>query len=162
MNFRIPGTQVRLIGDDGEQLGVFPRDHAIRMAKEKLMDLVEIDPNPNPPVCRILDFKKFLYEQKKKSKDFKKKQKADQQKEIRFGPGISEHDFEVKCSHIEEFLKKGHRVKISVRFRGRENLHKDIGYKLLEKIVATFSSIAKVDRTPKEEERNLFITLIPL
>jgi len=152
---------VRLIDEGGEQLGVVARDQAIRMAKEKLLDLVEIVPNASPPVCRILDFKKFLYEQKKKFRDGKKKQKADQQKEIRFGPGISEHDFDFKKGNIEDFLKKGHRVKVTVQFRGRENLHKDIGYRILEGLVASLASMAKVERSPKEEGRNLYVTLIP-
>jgi len=101
-------------------MGVVPRDEAIAMAKERLMDLVEIVPNANPPVCRILDFKKFLYEQKKKEKEAKKKQKSIQIKEIRLRPEISEHDYNFKKQHIEEFLREGYRVKVSVSFRGEK------------------------------------------
>jgi len=131
------------------------------MAKERLMDLVELVPNANPPVCRILDFKRFLYEQKKKEKEAKKKQKAVQMKEIRLRPEISEHDYNFKKQHIEDFLKQGHRVKVSVAFRGREILHKERGYSILQKLINDLGPIAKVERSPREEGRFLNVILIP-
>ncbi|OQB73518.1 MAG: Translation initiation factor IF-3 [candidate division TA06 bacterium ADurb.Bin131] len=142
-------------------MGVVPRDEAIAMAKERLMDLVEIVPNANPPVCRILDFKKFLYEQKKKEKEAKKKQKSIQIKEIRLRPEISEHDYNFKKQHIEEFLREGYRVKVSVSFRGREILHKERGYNVLQKLIADLGPLAKIEKSPHEEGRFLNVILIP-
>jgi translation initiation factor IF-3 len=150
-----------LINEAGQQVGIVPRDQAIAMAKERLMDLVEIVPNANPPVCRILDFKKFVYEQKKKEKEAKKKQKTTQMKEIRLSPSISEHDYNFKKQHIEEFLKEGHRVKIFVAFKGREILHKELGYKLLQKLINDLGPIAKVEKSPHEEGRFLNVIVIP-
>lgn len=150
-----------MINEAGQQVGIVPRDQAIAMAKEQLMDLVEIVPNANPPVCRILDFKKFVYEQKKKEKEAKKKQKTTQMKEIRLSPSISEHDYNFKKQHIEEFLKEGHRVKISVAFKGREILHKELGYKLLQKLINDLGPIAKVEKSPHEEGRFLNVIVIP-
>ncbi|MCM8764235.1 MAG: translation initiation factor IF-3 [Candidatus Omnitrophica bacterium] len=161
VNYRIRASQVRLINEEGKQVGIVPRDQAISMAKEKLMDLVEIVSNTNPPVCRILDFKRFLYEQKKKEKEAKKKQKATQMKEIRMGPEISEHDYRFKKQHIEEFLKEGHRVKISVAFKGREILHKERGYNILQKLINDLGPIARVDKGPHEEGRFLSVIIIP-
>lgn len=137
------------------------RDQAIKLAKEKFLELVEIVPNSSPPVCRILDFKKFLYEQKKKGKEARKHLKQAQQKEIRMTPEISEHDYRFKKSHIEEFLKEGHRVKISIFFPGRSILHKDRGYHTLQKLMNELSTVAKVERSPKEEGRTISIIMIP-
>lgn len=150
-----------MISEDGKQLGIVPRDQAIAMAKERLMDLVEIVPNTNPPVCRILDFKRFLYEQKKKEKEAKKKQRATQMKEIRLRPEISEHDYNFKKQHIEEFLKEGHRVKVSVAFKGREILHKERGYRILQRLINDLGSVAKVEKSPQEEGRFLNVIIIP-
>ncbi|MCM8758744.1 MAG: translation initiation factor IF-3 [Candidatus Omnitrophica bacterium] len=150
-----------MISEDGKQLGIFPREQAIMMAKDRLMDLVEIVPNANPPVCRILDFKRFLYEQKKKEKEAKKRQRATQMKEIRLRPEISEHDYNFKKQHIEEFLKEGHRVKVSVAFKGREILHKERGYKILQKLINDLGPIAKVEKSPHEEGRFLNVIIIP-
>ncbi|HOC02277.1 MAG TPA: translation initiation factor IF-3 [Candidatus Ratteibacteria bacterium] len=161
INYRIRAPQVRLISETGQQMGVVPRDEAIAMAKERLMDLVEIVPNANPPVCRILDFKKFLYEQKKKEKEAKKKQKSIQIKEIRLRPEISEHDYNFKKQHIEEFLREGYRVKVSVSFRGREILHKERGYNVLQKLIADLGPLAKIEKSPHEEGRFLNVILIP-
>lgn len=142
-------------------MGIVPRDEAIAMAKEQLMDLVEIVPNANPPVCRILDFKRFLYEQKKKEKEARKKQKSTQMKEIRLRPEISEHDYNFKKEHIQNFLKQGHRVKISVAFRGREILHKERGYSILQKLISDLGSLAKVEKSPHEEGKFLNVIIIP-
>ncbi len=125
------------------------------------MDLVELVPNANPPVCRIIDFKRFIYEQRKKEKEAKKKQKVTQMKEIRLRPEISEHDYEVKKRHIEEFLKDGHRVKVLVAFRGREILHKERGYKILQRLINDLGPLAKVERSPREEGKSINVIVIP-
>jgi len=150
-----------LIDEEGKQVGIVPRDEAISMAKDRLMDLVEIVPNTNPPVCRILDFKKFLYEQKKKEKEAKKKQKTTQMKEIRLRPAISEHDYNFKKEHIKDFLKEGYRVKVSVGFRGREFLHKERGYDILQKLITDLGPLAKIEKSPYEEGRFLNVIFIP-
>ena len=131
------------------------------MAREKMLDLVEVVPTAVPPVCRILDFKKFIYEQKKKFKEAKKKQRQTQLKEIRLTPEISELDYSFKKAHVEDFLKEGHRVKVSVSFRGREMLHKERGYGLIQKLIAEVSALAKVEKSPREEGRFLNVILVP-
>jgi len=151
-----------LIGENGEQLGIKDKDEAIKIAKDKMLDLVEIVPNASPPICRIIDFKKFLYEQKKKEKELKKKRKILQQKEIRFTPETSEHDYEFKKQHIENFLKIGHRVKVSIFFQGREILHKERGYQILERLIKELANVGKIERSPKLEGNRLSITFIPL
>lgn len=132
------------------------------MAKENLLDLVEIVPKASPPICRIMDFKRFLYEQKKKEKELRKKQRAIQQKEIRLTPETSEHDYKFKKQHIEDFLKEGHRVKVTVFFKGRGILHKDRGYQILERLINELADIGKVERSPRLEGRRLGITFIPV
>lgn len=151
-----------MIGENGEQLGIKDKDEAIKIAKDKMLDLVEIVPNASPPICRIIDFKKFLYEQKKKEKELKKKRKILQQKEIRFTPETSEHDYEFKKQHIENFLKIGHRVKVSIFFQGREILHKERGYQILERLIKELANVGKIERSPKLEGNRLSITFIPL
>ncbi len=161
VNYRISAPKVRLIDDDGQQLGIVLKDEAIKKAKEKFLDLVEIVPDAKPPVCRIIDFKKFLYEQKKKKKEANKHLKQTQLKEIRLTPEISEHDYGFKKAHIEEFLKEGHKVKVSVFFRGRSILHKNRGYQILQKLMNELSAVAKIEKNPKEEHRTLSIVVIP-
>lgn len=134
----------------------------MNIAREKNLDLVEIVPDKDVPVCRILDFKRFLYEQKKKEKEIKKKQKILQTKEIRFTPETSEHDYKFKKQHIENFLKEGHRVKVSVFYKGREILYKERGYVLLERLIKELSQYGKVDRAPKLEGVRLSVTFIPI
>lgn len=131
------------------------------MARDKDCDLVEIV-SSNPPVCRIMDFKKFLYEQKKKEKEVRKKQRQSQLKEIRLTPEISEHDYIFKKNHIEDFLKEGHKVRVTIIFKGRGFIHKDRGYQVLEKLTKEVSSIGKVDRAPRFQGRGLSVTVIPV
>ncbi len=137
-------------------------NYALQIAKEKNLDLVEIVPNIDIPVCKILDFKKYLFEQKKKEKEIKKKQKISQTKEIRFTPDISEHDYNFKKQHIEEFLKEGHRVKVSIFFKGRIILHKERGYELMERLIKELTEYGKIDRQPKFEGQRLSVTFIPI
>jgi len=151
-----------LIGEDGKQYGIVETRQALSIAREKNLDLVEIVPNASPPICRLMDFKKFLYEQKKKEKELRKKQRARQQKEIRLTPEISEHDYKFKKKHIENFLKEGHRVKVTVIFKGRGIIHKERGYRILERLTKELTEIGKVERTPKLEGKRLSITFIPI
>lgn len=135
---------------------------ALNIAREKNLDLVEIVPDASIPVCRILDFKKFLFEQKKKEKEIRKKQRVTQTKEIRFTPDISEHDYKFKKEHIENFLKEGHRVKVSIFYKGRVILHKERGYELMERLIKELSNYGKIDRAPKLEGQRLSVTFIPI
>ncbi len=124
--------------------------------------MVEIVPTASPPVCRIMDFKKFLYDQKKKEKEQKKKQKASQVKEIRFTPETSEHDYKFKKQHIEDFLKDGSRVKVTIFYKGREILHKERGYQMMERLTSELASLGKIETRPKLEGPRLTVTLIPV
>ena len=161
-NFQIQAPQVRLIDSDGQQLGIVDRKQALQKARERELDLVEIVPTASPPVCRIMDLNKFLYEQKKKEKELKKKQKGAQTKEIRFTPETSEHDYRFKKQHVEDFLKEGHRVKVTIFFKGREIMHKERGYQLLERLTKELADTGKVDRPPKLEGPRLSVTFIPV
>ncbi len=134
----------------------------MEIAKEKNLDLVEIVPDASVPVCRIIDFKRFLYEQKKREKELKRKQKVMQTKEIRFTPETSEHDYKFKKQHIENFLKEGHRVKVSIFYKGREILYKERGYALMERLIKELSGCGKIDRAPKFEGQRLSVTFIPI
>ncbi len=153
---------VRLIGDDGTQYGVVNKNEALQMAKDKDLDLVEIVATSTPPVCRIMDYKKFLYEQKKKEKERKKKQKISQIKEIRFTPETSEHDYKFKKQHIEDFLKAGYRVKVTIFYKGREILHKERGYQMLEKLTKELATYGKIELRPRLEGPRLTVTFIPV
>jgi len=123
---------------------------------------VEIVPTASPPVCRIMDLNKFIYEQKKKEKELKKKQKVTQTKEIRFTPETSEHDYRFKKQHVEDFLKEGHRVKVTIFYKGREIMHKERGYQLLERLTKELADTGKVERPPKLEGPRLSVTFIPV
>ncbi|MCM8762667.1 MAG: translation initiation factor IF-3, partial [Candidatus Omnitrophica bacterium] len=160
-NFQIQAPQVRLIDSDGQQLGIVDRKQALQKARERELDLVEIVPTASPPVCRIMDLNKFLYEQKKKEKEIKKKQKVFQTKEIRFTPETSEHDYRFKKQHVEDFLKEGHRVKVTIFYKGREIIHKERGYQLLERLTKELADTGKVERPPKLEGPRLSVTFIP-
>ncbi|MCM8769051.1 MAG: translation initiation factor IF-3 [Candidatus Omnitrophica bacterium] len=162
VNFQIRVPQVRLISEEGTQLGIINRDQALRMAQEKMLDLVELVPTANPPICRLMDYKKFLYEQKKKEKELRKKQKLMVQKEIRMTPETSEHDYQFKRQHIEEFLKEGYRVKVTIFYKGREILHKERGYQLLERLLKDLAAVGKVERPARLEGPRLSINLIPV
>jgi len=151
-----------LIGDDGTQMGVVERQEAHKLAQEKLLDLVEIVPTSSPPICRIMDFKRFLYEQKKKEKELRKKTKVTQIKEIRFTPETSEHDYAFKRQHIVDFLKEGHRVKVTIFYKGRANLHKERGYEMLERLIKELAEAGKVERPPRLEGPRLSLLMIPI
>ena len=150
---------MRVIGANGDQLGVMSIDDALREAEAAELDLVKIAPNANPPVCKIVDYGKFKYEQIRKEKDARKKQKIVEIKEIRMSPNIDTNDLNTKMSAARKFLSKGNRVKVTLRFRGREMAHMQDSKYILEDFAAALSDVAVVDKTPKIEGRTMTITL---
>ena len=161
LNEEITDKEVRLIGDEGEQLGIMSAEQALQIAAEKEMDLVKIAPGSNPPVCKIMDYGKFRFEQAKKEKEAKKNQRVIEIKEIRMGPSIGENDFNTKLKNGLKFLADGDRLKVSVRFRGREMAHTDLGAALLKTFAEKCAEIANLDKAPKLEGRNMSMFLSP-
>lgn len=160
-NELIHAREVRVIGAEGEQLGILQRNEAIAMAREIGCDLVEVSSNATPPVCRIMDYGKFKYEQQKKKQDAKKRQAVVQVKEIKVRPKTDEHDYETKLKHIRSFLEDGDRCKVTVFFRGREIVHKDRGIEILERIVKDLEDVGKVEQEPRAEGRTLQMLVVP-
>ena len=160
INGRINVTEIRLVGDNIEQ-GVYATQEALRMAQEQELDLVEISPNATPPVCRIIDYKKFLYDQKKKQKEMKAKQVNVTVKEIRFGPNTDDHDFAFKLKHAIEFLKDGSKVRSWVFFKGRSIVFKDRGEILLLKFIQELSEYGVPEQMPKLEGKKMFVIINP-
>lgn len=158
-DIRVP--QVRLIDQDGEMLGVMTAREAIQRAYSVGLDLLEISPNAEPPVCKILDFGKFKYEQQKKKNEAKKRQKVIEIKEIKVRPNIDENDYQVKLRAMKAFIEEGDKVKVTLRFRGREMAHQDIGVKVLERIRADMDVATKVEQMPKMENRQMVMVLTP-
>ncbi|WP_234119141.1 translation initiation factor IF-3 [Clostridium hydrogenum] len=161
VNEDIREKEIRVIGDDGSQLGVIPTRDALRMAEEKELDLVAISPTAVPPVCRIMDFGKFVYEQTKKEKENKKNQKVVSIKEIRLSPTIEEHDIEIKANNASKFLKAGDKVKVTVRFRGREADYAFKGNKILENFFKKVEDVCIIEKPAKLEGRNMIMILGP-
>ena len=147
--------EVSLIGNDGEQLGVFPTQEALNMAEEKDQDLVEVAPNSSPPVCRIMDYGKFKYQQSKRAHEAKKKQKIIHVKEVKLRPNTDRHDYDFKLKNAFRFLESGDKVKVLVFFRGREIVHRENGQKLLVRVTETLEDIAVVEQEAKQEGRTL-------
>jgi translation initiation factor IF-3 len=154
--------EVRVIGADGNQLGVMPTQQAIRLAEEQGLDLVEVSPTSRPPVCRVMDFGKFKYEQSKKQKQSKKKQHTFQIKEVKFRPKTEEHDYQFKRRHAEEFLGRHFKVKVTITFRGREMDHKEMGYRIMERLSKDLAPVGTVDRNPEFEGRFMIMYMSPL
>jgi len=152
---------VRLVDDDGEQLGVKEIREAARIAEEKGLDLVEVSPNTVPPVCRIMDYGKYRFEQEKKKKTAKKKQHIVQIKEIRFKIRIEEHDYQFKIKHIKEFLEKKDKVRVSLRFKGREMAHQELGEVLMNRVANDLAAWGEIDSNPKRMGRTLTMTMTP-
>lgn len=150
-----------MIGPDGEQVGIVPTNEALARAEESELDLVEVAPNSRPPVCRIMDYGKYKYEQAKKEKTAKKRQHAFQLKEMRYRPKIDQHDFDFKTKHVRSFLESGSKVKAFVMFRGREMAYTEQGRKLLERVAEELSDIATVESTPKLDGRHMHMVLAP-
>jgi translation initiation factor IF-3 len=152
---------VRVIGVDGQQIGILLTRDAQAMATEAELDLVELVPNADPPVCRIMDFGKFLFEQSKKKQAAKKKQKQIQIKEVKFRPGTEEGDYQVKMRNMVKFLENGDKVKVTLRFRGREMVHQELGTKMLERIEGDLTQLAVIEQHPKLEGRLMVMMLGP-
>ncbi|MGX4669871.1 translation initiation factor IF-3 [Cerasibacillus sp. JNUCC 74] len=162
VNEKIRAREVRLIDANGDQLGVKSRQEALEIAQKRNLDLVLVAPNAKPPVCRIMDYGKYRFEQQKKEKEARKKQKVINVKEVRFTPGIGDHDFETKLKNARKFLQKGDKVKAAVRFRGRAITHKELGREVLDRFAEEVKDIATVETKPKMEGRNMFMMLAPL
>lgn len=152
---------MRLIDVNGEQLGVMPVRDALRIAEEKELDLVEVAPNAKPPVCRIMDYGKYRYEQQKKEREARKKQKIVHVKEVKMRVKIGDHDFDVKMKNAHRFLKAGDKVKATIMFRGREVVHPDLGRKVLERLANAVEDVGLVEQQPKKEGRNMVMILAP-
>ena len=162
MNRRIRVPEIRLIGADGEQVGVVQTREAQRMAEDVGLDLVEIAPTSRPPVCKIMDYGKYKYDQSKRKHEQKKKQTVVVIKEIKMRPSTDEHDFQVKLRHIKRFLDEGNKVKITIRFRGREMAHVDLGRERMKRVVEELRDLGNVESFPKMEGRQMFMMLSPL
>jgi translation initiation factor IF-3 len=161
INEEIRAREVRLVGAEGEQLGILPFREAMQMAVDANLDLVNVAPTAKPPVCRIMDYGKFRYEQQKKEKENRKNQKVVELKEVRFSATIDEHDYQTKLRNVVKFLNDQDKVKCSIRFRGREIMHASVGQKVLERVAAEVEDIALQERRPKLEGRSMIMILAP-
>ncbi|PIQ97440.1 MAG: translation initiation factor IF-3 [Nitrospinae bacterium CG11_big_fil_rev_8_21_14_0_20_56_8] len=153
--------EVSVVDEDGQALGTMPTYQAISMALEKGLDLVEVAPTAVPPVCRVMDYGKFKYRQSKKAHEAKKNQKVIHVKEVKFRPNTDQHDFEFKLKHVQRFLENGDKAKVVIFFRGREIVHRELGEKLLERIVKATEELALVEQSSKQEGRTLVMVLAP-
>ncbi len=161
MNERIRAREVRLVDTDGTQLGIKPLPEALHIARQQDLDLVEVAPDANPPVCRIMDYGKFKYERDIRQKEARKKQSRVEVKEIKFRPKIDRHDYATKKGHVERFLRAGAKVKITIMFRGREMAHTDLGRKILDRLVEELGETVVVEAMPKQEGRNMTMVIAP-
>jgi translation initiation factor IF-3 len=161
INDEVREKEVRLIDSDGSQLGIVETKNALAMAIERDLDLVKIAPGAVPPVCKLMDYGKFRFEQSKKEKEARKHQHVIEIKEIRLSPGIDVHDFNFKRNHAHKFLEDGHKVKVSIRFRGREMAHTSIGQSQMIKFAEELADVCNVERPPKQDGRNMLMFLAP-
>jgi translation initiation factor IF-3 len=161
INEGIRVREVRVVSADGEQLGIMSIQEALEAARSRDFDLVEVAPEANPPVCRIMDFGKYKYTQARRQKEARKKQTTILVKEVKMGPKTEKHDFEFKLKHVRRFLEEGHKAKVTVRFKGREMAHTELGWKMLNKMVEAVSDIAVTENNPRMEGRMLHIMLSP-
>jgi len=161
INREIRAREVRVIDPDGKQLGILPLHEALRTATTLELDLVEVSPKSEPPVCRIMDYGKFKYQQRKKEQEAKKKQVVIHLKEVKMRPKTEEHDFQFKVRNMERFLKEGNKIKVTMVFRGREMAHTDIGRNLLNRVVNEIKEWGKVEQDPRFEGRNCVMILTP-
>jgi translation initiation factor IF-3 len=162
VNERIRATEIRLIGAEGENLDVVTPERAMQLAEEAGLDLVEISPNANPPVCKIMDFGKYKYEQQKREAEARKKQKIIEVKEVKFRPNTDTHDYDVKMRNVFKFLEAGDKVKVTLRFRGREMAHQNLGRELLERIAGDVEGVGRIENMPKMEGRQMIMMIGPL
>ena len=161
INEHIRAREVRVIGGDGDQLGILPLDQALAAAQEAGLDLVEVAPEAEPPVCRIMDFGRYKYQQSKKSAESRKKSTVIEIKEVKFRPKTGEHDYQFKLRNIQKFLAEKNKVKVSLMFRGREIAHADLGQALLERVLRDVGEAAQPEQMPKLEGRNMIMVLGP-
>jgi translation initiation factor IF-3 len=161
INDRIRAREIRVIGDEGEQIGIMPPFEALKMAREKNLDLVEISPTAQPPVCRIMDYGKFLYQQEKKEREAKKHQKTITVKEVKFRINVDDHDYETKKNHVLRFLDDGDKVKATIFFRGREMTRTGLGRGILERLIKDIGDHAIVEFRPRQEGNTLHAILAP-
>jgi translation initiation factor IF-3 len=161
INDRIRAREVLLIAADGEQLGVRPLPQALAIAREQELDLVEVAPNANPPVCRIMDYRRWQYEQQQRRKESRKKATNVVIKEMKFRPKIDGHDYTTKMKHVQRFLGEGNKVKLTIMFRGREMAHPELGLKILNKIAEDVAEMAIVESSPRQDGRNMTMVLHP-
>ena len=160
-NDRIRTREVRLIDHDGTQLGIKPTQEALNLAFAREMDLVEVAPDANPPVCKIMDWNKFKYDMAQRAKEAKRKATTTTIKEMKYRVKIGPGDFETKTRQVGRFLKEGHKVKVTIMFRGRENDHPELGMKILDRVISEVEAVAKVEATPKRDGRNMVMVLAP-
>lgn len=161
INRNIRSPEVRVIGADGEQVGVMNSEDAIKMAEEADLDLVEIQPNAEPPVCRVMDYGKYRYEVSKKRQESKKKQTRVSVKEVKFRPGTDIGDYDVKLRNLQRFLNEGNKTKVTLRFRGREMAHKELGLEMLNRVRDDLDELATVEQEPKLEGRQMVMVMAP-
>ena len=161
VNEEIFAQRVRLVDEQGQMVGVVGRNEALAMAVDAGLDLVEVAPGADPPVCKILDFGKFKYEEQKKKNEARKKQKVIEVKEIKLRPGIDEHDYDVKMRSMVKFIEEGDKVKVTMRFRGRELAHQDLGMNVLMRVKDDLDNIAKVEQFPRMEGRQMIMVMSP-
>jgi translation initiation factor IF-3 len=157
----IRAREVRVIGPDGEHVGILPLEEALTLAAEHGLDLVEVSPDAEPPVCKIIDYGKFRYQQDKRGREAKKKQHVTQIKEVRMRPKTEEHDFQIKSRQIRRFLEEGNKAKVSMRFRGREHEHAQLGQQKLERLMLDMHDVATVEQVPQMEGRVITLVLAP-
>ncbi|HOP86578.1 MAG TPA: translation initiation factor IF-3 [Syntrophorhabdaceae bacterium] len=162
INEKIRAKEVRLIDENGKQLGIFSTSEAVRLARERDLDLVEISPKAEPPVCKIMDFGKYKYQLAKKAQEAKKKQTVIQVKEIKLGLKIEQHDLAFKINHIRDFLSEGNKVKVVIMFKGREIFHVDMGEKLAQKIIDSIKDVGNLENRQKFDGRNIVMVFAPL
>jgi translation initiation factor IF-3 len=162
VNEKIRAPEIRLIGAEGENVGVVSPQRGMELAEQAGLDLVEISPNATPPVCKIMDFGKFKYETQKREAEARKKQKTIEVKEVKFRPNTDVHDYDVKMKNVVKFLEKGDKVKVTLRFRGREMAHQNLGRDLLERVAEDVKEIGKVENMPKMEGRQMIMMIGPL
>ena len=155
-------AEIRLIGPEGENVGVVSPARGLELAEQAGLDLVEISPNAKPPVCKIMDFGKYKYEQQKREAEARKKQKTIEVKEVKFRPNTDSHDYEVKMKNVFKFLEHGDKVKVTLRFRGREMAHQNLGRELLERVADDVKEIGKVENMPKMEGRQMVMMIGPV
>lgn len=161
VNRDIDARTIRLVGEDGAMVGVVSLQEGLEMAEEAGLDLVEVSPNADPPVCKILDYGKFKYEQQKKKAEARKKQKVIEVKEVKLRPNIDDNDYMVKMRNMRRFLEEGDKVKVTMRFRGREMAHQDIGMRVLDRVRQELDDLAKVEQLPKMEGRQMIMVVAP-